>query len=73
MLASDSLFLTHKHHKDVKGLSGKKCALRNMQYFLFQPCDLEQCVIYFAVLTGVSLETLVHNDYKGPFRVCKAM
>ncbi len=35
VLASDSLFLTHKHQKDVKGLSGKKCALRNMQSFYF--------------------------------------
>lgn len=70
MLASDSLLLTYKHHYDVKGLSGKKSTLRNMQYFLLRfrtmCCDL-------AVLTGILLEMLVHNVSKGPFIVLKAL
>jgi len=45
VLANDSLLLTHKHHYNVKDLSGKKCSLKSMQYFLFQLYNLEQFTV----------------------------
>lgn len=64
MLASDSVF-THKHHYNVKDLSGKKCTLKCMQYFLFQLSNKTICC-YFAVLTETSLE-MFHNESIGLF------